>query len=57
MRHYSGPVAQWTTRLPTEQKIPGSTPGRFVETLVTFTDLTKLVCAHSYHSRSIFRNL
>ena len=22
-----GPVAQWITRLPTEQKIPGSTPG------------------------------
>ena len=25
----SGPVAQWITRLPTEQKIPGSSPGRF----------------------------
>ena len=25
-----GSVAQWTTRLPTEQKIPGSTPGRLV---------------------------
>ena len=23
-----GFVAQWITRLPTEQKIPGSTPGR-----------------------------
>ena len=26
----SGLVAQWTTRLPTEQKIPGSNPGEFV---------------------------
>ena len=24
-----GPVAQWITRLPTEQKIPGSSPGGF----------------------------
>ena len=24
----NGFVAQWITRLPTEQKIPGSTPGR-----------------------------
>ena len=24
----TGFVAQWITRLPTEQKIPGSTPGR-----------------------------
>ena len=23
-----GPVAQWITRLTTDQKIPGSTPGR-----------------------------
>ena len=30
-RSYSsgGPVAQWITRLPTEQKIPGSNPGWF----------------------------
>ena len=26
--HNIGFVAQWITRLPTEQKIPGSTPGR-----------------------------
>ena len=25
----SGPVAQWITRLTTDQKIPGSNPGRF----------------------------
>ena len=25
-----GPVAQWITRLTTDQKIPGSNPGRFV---------------------------
>ena len=25
--HRSGLVAQWITRLPTEQKIPGSSPG------------------------------
>ena len=24
-----GPVAQWITRLTTDQKIPGSNPGRF----------------------------
>ena len=24
----NGPVAQWITRLPTEQEIPGSSPGR-----------------------------
>ena len=34
---FSGLVAQWITRLPTEQKIPGSTPGEldiffFIET-------------------------
>ena len=27
---YKGPVAQWITRLTTDQKIPGSTPGRLV---------------------------
>ena len=32
----SGPVAQWITRLPTEQKIPGSNPGRF-ETFLSFS--------------------
>uniref|UniRef100_A0A1B0A7G9 Uncharacterized protein n=1 Tax=Glossina pallidipes TaxID=7398 RepID=A0A1B0A7G9_GLOPL len=26
-----GPVAQWITRLTTDQKIPGSTPGRIAE--------------------------
>ena len=26
---YGGPVAQWITRLTTDQKIPGSNPGRF----------------------------
>ena len=31
-----GPVAQWITRLPTEQKIPGSNPGRF-ETFLSFS--------------------
>ena len=25
----AGPVAQWITRLTTDQKIPGSNPGRF----------------------------
>ena len=25
----TGLVAQWITRLPTEQKIPGSSPGKF----------------------------
>ena len=25
---FSGLVAQWITRLPTEQKIPGSSPGK-----------------------------
>ena len=33
-----GPVAQWITRLTTDQKIPGSNPGRFdafVETKLT----------------------
>ena len=28
-----GPVAQWITRLTTDQKIPGSTPGR-IEVIV-----------------------
>ena len=27
---FVGPVAQWITRLTTDQKIPGSSPGRFV---------------------------
>ena len=27
---FVGPVAQWITRLTTDQEIPGSTPGRFV---------------------------
>ena len=31
-----GPVAQRITRLPTEQKIPGSNPGRFEISLFTF---------------------
>ena len=31
----SGPVAQWITRLTTDQKIPGSNPGRFVTFQVT----------------------
>ena len=26
--HSAGLVAQWITRLPTEQKIPGSSPGK-----------------------------
>ena len=29
LSHLSGPVAQWITRLTTDQKIPGSNPGRF----------------------------
>ncbi len=29
-------MAQWITRLPTEQKIPGSNPGRFEVFLVFF---------------------
>ena len=29
LTHLSGPVAQWITRLTTDQKIPGSNPGRF----------------------------
>ena len=37
---YSGPVAQWITRLPTEQKIAGSIPARIV--LFNFTFLSYL---------------
>ncbi|XP_062518512.1 uncharacterized protein LOC134193690 [Corticium candelabrum] len=29
--HSAGPVAQWITRLTTDQKIPGSSPGRDVD--------------------------
>ena len=35
LSHLSGPVAQWITRLTTDQKIPGSNPGRFVTFQVT----------------------
>ena len=28
--NFVGPVAQWITRLTTDQEIPGSSPGRFV---------------------------
>jgi hypothetical protein len=28
--NYNGLVAQWITRLTTDQKIPGSTPGKIV---------------------------
>ena len=28
LSHLSGPVAQWITRLTTDQKIPGSNPGK-----------------------------
>ena len=33
---YCGLVAQWITRLPTEQKIPGSSPGKIDSFLVSF---------------------
>ena len=33
----SGLVAQWITRLPTEQKIPGSSPGKVDSILFFFT--------------------
>ena len=34
----SGPVAQWITRLPTEQEIPGSSPGRLGPQTFFFQD-------------------
>jgi hypothetical protein len=42
-----GPVAQWITRLTTDQKIPGSTPGRLEVTflfLIFCLFLFKYVC-------------
>ena len=33
----TGPVAQWITRLTTDQKIPGSNPGRFGTFLLAYT--------------------
>ena len=42
----AGPVAQWITRLTTDQKIPGSNPGRFgnfsrnLYPTIPYTDVT-----------------
>ena len=42
--YLAGLVAQWMTRLTTDQKIPGSNPGKLVLFLFSLTDLlfTKL---------------
>lgn len=38
----TGPVAQWITRLTTDQKIPGSTPGWLVARILSFPSLPLL---------------
>ena len=42
-----GPVAQWITRLTTDQKIPGSNPGRFA---YNFRRFWHLISSHNAYS-------
>ena len=48
----SGLVAQWITRLPTEQKIPGSSPGKiyflYFCSIIKASTLTCFLCANLY---------
>ena len=57
----TGFVAQWITRLPTEQKIPGSTPGRldffFLSKLSLLLDRKiKTILMHTVQFNFFFQN-
>ena len=44
----AGLVAQWITRLTTDQKIPGSNPGKLVLLLGRFADLFAVSSTHAH---------
>ena len=50
----TGPVAQWITRLTTDQKIPGSNPGR-IETFQFSTGLARCVSNEWLWTRPVAR--